>query len=387
MPPRVGKKGGDSPPAGEKRKGKGRAFDAASTIATQIAAKEIQYILATKGVSMAAVNKEVRRIEREKAVSRKKTNKAVAVVMRSIERRGLLTSEFAGILVAELTKKVGVILGTSEDADAGGDHGKEGGSSEAFDPDTDDPGTRAPPRMLSEEELVARNALVVKNQPLVRFAIKKFFSYVLVRGSVQFDDMVGYGTFGLIKAAERHDPLKAKFSTYALWWIRQSIDRGIKDCEYTIRVPINRIDEYRREEKESKEAAISASLNGDEESVCLVSGLDKFKTVSLNGSINGRDDASELGEFIPSPLPSPEKNVILLQRERRRKDLISLLEKRLSIDEWHVLKRRFGIEDDTPQTLEEVGAELGVTRERVRQIEMKALACARKMLKKKRDVL
>lgn len=380
------KERGESPLVGGKRRGKGRASDAAANIATQTVAKEIQNILDSKGVSMAAVNKEVKRIEREKAATRRKTNKAIALVIRMIERRGFLTPEFVGLLVAELSKKTGTISG------APSVHSPEEGVDSGDDPpcgtdlDGDDVGseeTRAPPQVLSEGALAKRNELVVKNRRLVYFTIKKFFSIILATKSVPFDDMVGYGVLGLIKAAERHDPAKAKFSTYALWWIRQSIDRGIKDREYMIRIPAHRIEEYRRREKLSRERAGNTSLQGKEEGAHLEEGeLDMFRIISFDGPMGGRDDNSEMKEFIPSPLPSPEENLSLFQGEQKRKDMIALLESRLSLPEWHVLKRRFGLEDDTPCTLEEIGAELGVTRERIRQIEIKALSCARKILQK-----
>lgn len=377
MTPRGRKKDGILQSVDGKREGRGRASVAATGVATQIVAKEIQNILAAKGVSMTAVSREIRRIEREKVITRRKTGKVIALVMRTIERRGLLTPEFAGLLVTELSKKVGVISG----APSGPDSEAGPGDVDLGIHDRDSEGTRAPPRVFSKEELSARNELTLGNKGLVGFVIKRSFSVVLATGLVQFEDLFQYGMIGLIKAAERYDPAKSKFSTYAPWWIRQSIDRGIKDNECTIRVPVHKIDEYRREEKESKEAAISASLDGGEGSAR--SELDKFKTLSLNGPLSEKDDSREWGELISSPLPTPEENTTLFQGERKRKDVMDLLESRLSVAEWHVLKRRFGIGDDTPRTLEEVGAELGVTRERARQIEVRALRCAKGILEKK----
>lgn len=378
-------KDGSSQSADGKRKGRGQASVAATRIVTQIVAKEIQSILATKGVSMAAVSKEVKRIERERKVSRKKIDKVITLVMSKIEKHGLLTPEFANLLVVELSKKVGTISGVlcgsdleagSQDADLGIDG-------------IDSDGTRAPPRVLSKEELLVRNELVLENKRLVGFVIKKFFSVALATGLVRFEDMLQYGMIGLIKAADRYDPAKSKFSTYAPWWIRRTIDLGIKNNECSIRVPINKIDEYRREEKESREAACNAFLNGEEENVCPErSKLDKFRTVSLDGPLSGKDDSMERGELIPSPLPSPEENTIFFQGERKRKDMTNLLESRLSVVEWHVLKRRFGIGDDTPRTLAEIGVELNVTREYVRLIEVRALRLAREIFKeKKRGIL
>lgn len=362
----------------EKRKGKGKAFDAAAGIETRIVAKEIQNILAAKGISMEAVSKEVRRIKHEKTVAQKKTGKVIALIMRTIERRSLLTPEFVGLLVAELSKKVGAISGVLSGSDLEAGLGGEAGID-----DVDREGTRAPPRALSKEELSVRNELVLENRGLVGFTIKRFFSAVLATELVRFDDMLQYGMIGLIKAAERYDPGKAEFSTYAVWWIRQSIDRGIKDSEYTIRVPIHRIEEFHRNEKISREKITDAFLRGEEENVHLEeSELSKFKTVSLNGLVGEKNDR-EMGELIPSPLPTPEENAILFHGGRRRRNLMTLLESRLSVAEWHVLKRRFGIGDDIPRTLEEIGAELGVSREYIRQIETRALQCAKEILKEK----
>lgn len=226
-----------------------------------------------------------------------------------------------------------------------------------------------------------RDTLVVENIGLVYFVIKKHFSYFAYRSGIPYDDLVGYGTEGLIRAVGKYDPLKGKLSTYALWWIRQSISRRVQDCEYAIRIPVHKADGFIKERKESEYREQQALVKG-EESMMAESGFSEFGTVSLD-DVGRVKDGRDRYEIMPSSLWSPEEQVMSIQKSEREKEKISLLQERLTASDWYVLSRRSGINspDGEGMLLEKIGIELGVTRERVRQIEVRALKRARKILK------
>lgn len=247
-------------------------------------------------------------------------------------------------------------------------------------------------RMIQNGDAQAKQDLCIKNRGLVDKWVGVYQHYL--RNKLDFEDLEQAGMLGMVKAAEKFDlNLGTEFSTYAVWWIKQAITREILDNGYTIRIPVHMMEKVQKVVKQDSKYSyikdyreriemVSAELGVTTEEVetCLRLVYQFIQSTSLDLPI-GEDEDTPLEDLVPIEDEVSVEDLVAQKIARERiEDVLETLTER----EQKILRLRFGLDDGRARTLEELGQIFNVTRERIRQIEAKALRKLRRLSRSKR---
>jgi RNA polymerase primary sigma factor len=310
---------------------------------------------------------ELQRVGRTDAARRAATGDLVRIYLREIGRVPLLTAQDE----VELAKAIEAGLFAEEKLQ--GDC--PGAGLPGFQPGVQSGTLLAELTLLAADGMRAKQRLIEANLRLVVSIAKRYIGRGLV-----FLDLIQEGNLGLIRAVEKFDYTKGyKFSTYATWWIRQAITRAIADQARTIRIPVHMVETINKMARIQRQLHQDLGREATPDEIAAEMGLPPDRVaeiqriaqepVSLQSPIGEED--SDLGDFIEDAdavMPMEAAAFIMLQ------DQLEQVLDTLSLREQRIIQLRFGLTDGHPRTLEEVGREFGVTRERIRQIESKTLA-------------